>query len=96
MLTADEPVSQRSRQHTAPGRRSDHSELLQLHVDGAGIQSVTQGNIDSKIFHRRIDKFFNGWRHPVNFVNKKHGTGTSICQIGQQIFGRAKRRSAVI
>ncbi len=83
----DEPVAERPREQSRAGRRPNHGKPLQFDVDRAGIEPLTQGDIDAKVFHRRIDILFDRGRHAMDFIDEQHGAVTRVRDVGEQIFG---------
>ena len=71
VLTIHETIAQGGRQHARAGGRTNHGERLELHVDGAGIQPLTQRDIDSKIFHHRVDELLDRLRQPMDLVDEQ-------------------------
>ncbi len=65
------PVSQRSRQKSCPCRSSYQRKLWQFQPDRTRSRSLSNHNIDRKIFHGRIEHFLYLTVQAVYFINKK-------------------------
>ncbi len=94
MLAQLEPIAERGRKQAGAGRSADQRERLERHIDGSRVDALAKRQVDPKIFHRGIEKFLDGFRQTVNFVDKQDGPLLGIGQIGDHILGCCQGRPA--
>ena len=56
--------------------------------------AFAQRDVDAEILHRRIEKFFDRFGEPMNFVDEQNRPFLGVGKIRHQIFGRHQRRPA--
>src|SRR6266566_6967641 len=72
MKIDSKPSAQRRRDQSGPSGRAHQSELRQLQFDRACARSLANKKIETEIFHRRIELFFEGRQQPMDFINEKY------------------------
>lgn len=90
VFAVDEAVAEWCGEHTAAGGGADDGELLEFHIDGAGIESITECDIDAEVFHGGVDEFFDGRWHAMNFIDEEDASVAGIGEIGEEVFGCAE------
>ena len=74
--------------------RADDSKRFERHVHGPRADALAEGDVDAKIFHRRVHKLFDRLGQAVDFVDEQYRPGAGLRQVRQQIFGRRQSRAA--
>ena len=70
-----EARAQRRRNQARAGRRADQREMAQRKRMNARARSLADDQVDAKIFHRRIEHFFDRGLQAMNFVQKENFLG---------------------
>ena len=87
MLPHLKTISQWRREQTGSSRRSNECERLEVHAERPRIDPLAEYDIDTKIFHCRIEKFLDRLGKAVNLINKQNRPFLGIGQIRDQILG---------
>jgi len=70
-LDQAEAGAQRRREQAKAGRRADQREALELHRQRLRVWPIGDAHIDTKFFHRRIEKLLQCRLQPVHFIVKE-------------------------
>ena len=70
-LDQAEAGAQRRREQAKAGRRADQREALELHRQRLRVWPIGDAHIDTKFFHRRIEKLLQCRPQPVHFIDKE-------------------------
>ena len=67
-----EAVAQRRRQQTRPGGGANQRKRLEIELDRARRRSFTDHDVELKIFHGRVQHFFDHRAQAMNLIDKQH------------------------
>src|SRR5690606_20620735 len=67
-----EPITQRVGKHAGSSGSAHQGKWLKVQFHATRGRSLTNKNIDLKIFHRRVEYFFYHRRKSVNLINKEN------------------------
>ncbi len=94
------PVSERGGQGASPGCSPNERKLREIQLHRSGCRALADHKIELIVFHRRIERFFNRGRKPMNLIDKQdivflevRQNGGQVTRMGQhEAGGRAERR----
>src|SRR2546429_5889965 len=72
MKVDSKPSTQRRRDQSGPSGRTNQGEFRQFQFDRTCPRSLTNQQIETEIFHRRIELFFEGRQQTMDFINEKY------------------------
>ena len=79
--------AQRGRDQSQSRRCTDNREMRQLQTNGARRRSLADDDIQRKIFHGRIQHFFDRTPQTMNLINKEYIARAQIGQDCSQVTG---------
>ena len=66
-----EPVPERGREHSRPGRRADQCKVRQVKTDRPRSSSLSDHDIDRVVFHRRVQDLLHLSVQPMDLIHEQ-------------------------
>lgn len=88
MVRDEESVTQRRGERACPRCRTDQREMSKIDADGAGASPLPHDNIQRKVFHRRVQDFFDIPIQSMDLIDEKYIVVLQCRQDGSQLPGR--------
>ena len=71
-VNESKPVPQRRGQGSGSGRGPDEGKPRQIQLDRPGGRPLPDDEIELVVFHRRIERFLDGGRQSMDFIDEQH------------------------
>jgi hypothetical protein len=71
MMEDPEALPERGRQHARSGRGRHQRERAQRVLEGSGVETAIDDEVDRKVLHRRIEQLLHGSGQPVHLVDEE-------------------------
>ncbi len=88
-----EAIAKRRAQQAGPGRRSHQSEGRQFEPNGTGSRTLSNGQIDCEVLHRRVENFLDSCSETMNLVDEEYVSRFDVSQDRREISRPENRRS---
>ena len=92
MVAKSEALAQWGGQHAGTGRRTDEREAFDRDLVRLGIRAAVHNDVDAKIFHRGIEKFFDHAAEAMDLVDEQNVAGLQRRQDADQVLRLVERR----
>ena len=85
MIRDEESVTQRRGERTCPRCRADQREMSKIDANRAGASPLPHDNIQRKVFHRRVQDFFDISIQSMDLIDEKYIVVLQCRQDGSQL-----------
>jgi len=92
-LLDPKPRAHRRSEHAEPSGGADQRELLDLHADCLRLGSFREADVDSPVFHRWVEEFFDDRSEPMDLIDKEDITFTEIRERADEVTRLFERRA---
>ncbi len=95
MVDDPEALAQRRRERTLTRRCANQRETFERKPQRFRVRTAIDDEVDLKLLHRRIEKFFDDRSKPMNLVDEQHVAFLERRQDADEVLGFFERRPDV-